>query len=213
MMNGHRFCYISKIKDSEKPIDWYMCSTYSIPDPENPRNLTTIKITTYLEGQVINCRKCLEQHETSKCSGNQMPKRNPKLEIFRGHLNPLSNFYPVKLSVEDQEYTSLEQGYQHIKAIYHRKPELAEKIMKSSNGQEAQLLGQTLTSDQLLLEWEKEHKLTTMKTLVNIKFVQCPMFSQKLMATVGKELVEGTRDTYWGSGLLPSDTAATPKEQ
>ena len=56
MMNGHRFCYISKIKYSEKPIDRY--STYSRPDPENPRNLTTIKITTYLEGHAINCRKC-----------------------------------------------------------------------------------------------------------------------------------------------------------
>ena len=56
-----------------------------------------------------------------------------KVVYFAGEFSPLSNLYACNLTIDDKEYSSVEQFYQYQKAMDQKEPELAFKIMESNN--------------------------------------------------------------------------------
>ena len=124
----------------------------------------------------------------------------PNLEIFRGPKNPLSNFFETNIQIEDLHFISIEHVYQYTKAKYHGLNDLAIDIQQAKSPRNAQLLGNTIVD--IDNEWNKDK--------LEAKYEQCPGFVQKIHNTSDKLLVEGTKNLFWASGLLPGETASTP---
>lgn len=200
LLNGNRFCYASRINEH---LPRY--SVYSIPDPLQPTSLVDIQITVYYDNQPINCRKCLEDHETKDCNSGGY---NANLEIFRGEKNPLSNFYPVDLHSHNLTFPTAEHLYQYNKATKLDTPREAEAILAASRPIEAMRIGNSIKANNVE-EWE-DSKLQNMRAILEAKFQACPDFRDKLMDTQDKFLVEATNNLYWASGLPPRATANQP---
>ena len=200
VLSGHRFCYVTAIKTQQPRF-----GTYGIPNPVNTKELIETQISVYYENQKVNCRKCYSyEHQAKDCGSNNV--RNPNLEIFRGKTNPLSNFYPVDLMVEEITFTSVEQLYQYTKASFHGRDDLAEKILKSTTPRSAQVIGDSI--NEVSDDWDGECS-NIMKRLLALKFQESEDFRNKIEDTGNKIIVEGTSNTTWGSGLSPSLTAST----
>ena len=174
-------------------------SVYQIPGPDTThKELVDIKITVYYTGQVVNCRRCLsEEHEAKNCGKAKRPAYNPDLEIFRGHKNSLSNFYETPITMDEQHYSSGEQFYQFMRAVYNDQWDAANKIREDKTGREAQITGDTIEATNILDSWEEDQD-TVMKTMFCAKLEQCEVFKRKLLSTGTKVLVEATRDTHTG---------------
>ncbi|XP_078687289.1 uncharacterized protein LOC144919654 [Branchiostoma floridae x Branchiostoma belcheri] len=60
---GHRFCYVSKIRES-----FPRYTTYSIPDPMDVNSLMDVEVTIFHDGQKVNCKSCkADDHVFSDC--------------------------------------------------------------------------------------------------------------------------------------------------
>lgn len=125
---------------------------------------------------------------------------------FKGEYDFLSNFYPspVKLREEgdDYVYPTVEHAYQAAKTTdwaerdLFKKPTIAYKgkIVKLTPGI-AKKLGREIT-----LRWDWEHiKIAKMTELLYDKFL-IPELKEKLIATCGRDLIEGNHwgDKFWG---------------
>jgi len=63
LYSGHRFCYVSKIRES-----FPRYTTYSIPDPIDETSLMDVEVTIFHDGQRVNCKSCkAEDHAFSDC--------------------------------------------------------------------------------------------------------------------------------------------------
>lgn len=111
----------------------------------------------------------------------------------------LSNFYSVKVEVFDAVWATAEHAYAASK-VYGVDDELYEQILKSSDPQEAKLLGRN--APVIRSDWE-EVKYDIMKTVVWAKFSQNGELGRKLLETGNAYLQEGTfwDDLVWGVNL------------
>jgi predicted NAD-dependent protein-ADP-ribosyltransferase YbiA (DUF1768 family) len=55
--------------------------------------------------------------------------------------------YPCDIQFNQHRYTSVEQGFQHTKAIALERKDIAEKIMKTSTGIQAKKAAEELNED------------------------------------------------------------------
>ena len=208
LLNGNRFCYVTEVT---KEIPRH--SVFSISDPSDPTVLVDIKITTYYEGQSINCWKCLQlDHTARECNSNNTntrERRNENLEIFRGERNPLSNFYPVSLTSEEQNFSSSEQLYQYRKAVILNQPEDAQEILRTTKPLDIKAIGDRINEKVDTTKWE-DVKVAEMRSVLELKFHTCKEFREKLKNSQDKILVEATNNLFWGSGLPPKATATQP---
>ncbi|KAI8479859.1 hypothetical protein Bbelb_424280 [Branchiostoma belcheri] len=63
LYSGHRFCYVSKIRES-----FPRYTTYSIPDPMDVNSLMDVEVTIFHDGQKANCKSCkADDHVFSDC--------------------------------------------------------------------------------------------------------------------------------------------------
>lgn len=113
---------------------------------------------------------------------------------FNGEHSFLSNFYPCPLFYDGASYSSVEHAYQAAKTLDPDKRQRfqADGMLTATMAKKA---GRTL---QLRFDWENV-KLNVMRHLLRLKFQQ-PDLRHKLLATGGKELVEGNTwgDRFWG---------------
>ena len=115
-----------------------------------------------------------------------------------GHLDPLSNFYPCKISWRHQTFNSVEQAYQWYKAIAHDSQSTANKILKCEKAIDCK----RIANDELpaLNDTWDIHKLDIIYNLLITKGQQCAKFFEELVQSVGYDIVHPVKDAFWGSG-------------
>jgi ribA/ribD-fused uncharacterized protein len=114
------------------------------------------------------------------------------INSFSGKYHFLSNFYPVKISLDEVVYPTVEHAYQAAKTFSE---DQRAAILKSETPGIAKRLGRLVT---LRNDWE-DVKFLLMKELVTQKFCY-PELEDLLKSTYPHELIEGNTwgDTYWG---------------
>lgn len=120
--------------------------------------------------------------------------------IVQGENDPLSNFYNFSLEYEAVNYSSLEQCYQHLRAIRAKKSALAASILKAKFPQEAKSL-----SKQIPRLDNRDADVSLMENLLHMKAGCCASFRSALSSSGSAILIHSTHpsDRFWGSGLFP----------
>ena len=110
---------------------------------------------------------------------------------FRGEYAFLSNFYPVKVTLDGVEYPCVEVAFQAAKTLNP----VERKRFQGVTAAESKKLGRKVT---LRPNWNKE-RLTVMASLLAQKFNPTSELFRKLRKIEG-EIVEdnGWGDTFWG---------------
>ena len=134
-------------------------------------------------------------------------KARPQVMTFNGPKNPLSNFFPVKLTVNGETYCSSEQAYQHRKANFIGQTQAADLIMRNSSPTAIKAIGNSL---QYSSDWEGR-KAAEMRKIAQAKLQQCPELYDILNNNPNAVFAESVMNqNYWGSGLSSRETALTP---
>ena len=125
---------------------------------------------------------------------------------FFGALNPLSNFYESKFTVEGIEYISSEQYIQAQKALLFKDEASYNKIMGATNSLDCKNAAQSVRNFDRST-WETSAGLLCKEGL-KAKFNQNPYLLDTLINKTGnKKLVECANDWLWANGIpLYSDT-------
>ena len=131
--------------------------------------------------------------------------QTPRVRAFRGHKDPLSNFYPADIYCEGILFKSAEHRYQYKKAMHHGDDRIAEKVLRAHNALEAMRLGEGVHKSD---HW-KRMALQVMRPTLMVKAQQVAIFRQALRDSGTSILVEATSDRYWGSGLNPPECRQT----
>ena len=118
---------------------------------------------------------------------------------FYSKHSPFSNFYPCKLTVDNDSFTSVEQAYQATKAKLAGRDDIAMKIMSETDCLSMAKLGESIKLPRDS-PWFAQRE-TIMKKIVLCKFSQNVSLRAKLNATAERKLVETTRDSFWGAGV------------
>jgi ribA/ribD-fused uncharacterized protein len=121
----------------------------------------------------------------------------------------LSNFYPCDIQYNQHSYNSVEQGFQHTKAIALERQDIADKIMNTSTGSQAKKAAEDLNEED---ECWNIIKAEVMNELIKAKIKCCEEFKNALIESGDKVLAEATSNIYWASGLSPELTACTKPE-
>ena len=124
---------------------------------------------------------------------------------FYGASSPLSNFYPVTVSVFGKLYTTSEHAYQYCKVNYFNRPELMDKIEAAPTPLEAKRMTnkiEILPRDKA--DWEKQ-ALNDMYEICLRKVWQNEDVKRNLLATGDRLIVEASLDTFWGVGVKLTD--------
>ena len=116
---------------------------------------------------------------------------------FQGHPSMLSNMASCPVEYEGEEYRSVEEAFQHQKAICCGDRRGAERVLQSASAYKAKIEGGGVTTT---AEWDqKEEKV--MLDLLRAKFKKNHRQRRALLDTGDKALVEFTQDRKWGCGL------------
>ena len=130
---------------------------------------------------------------------------------FYGRYTPLSNFYPVGISIDSFVFTSVEQYYQYKRALFCGERQLADEILLCDDPIDAKSLGNRLNLKDK--EWYGPAADKTMKQALLHKF-EIPQYKQFLKNTEEQLLVEANKfDMYFGIGLAPKDPKALDRNQ
>lgn len=118
------------------------------------------------------------------------------IEEFKGEHNFLSNFWRSEVTLDGQEYSTVEHAYQAAKTFI---PAERRKIKEASTPGIAKKLGRKVT---LRSDWD-EIRLKVMEDLLRQKFTKHYNLRLSLLATGDKYLQEGNTwgDDYWGYDL------------
>ena len=153
---------------------------------DNDRN------TSYVcDVQTKNRYEPLANNGTSSNAAEQ-----DKVSFVEGHRDPLSNCYTTKFTWNRTTFHSLEQAFQHEKAMRHRDPDTAKEIMRSKHAGIAQKLGRNV---RLHPGWDKD-KDGVMQMMLQQKYRQCDAFRRALHQTESNRIVQRSADRYWGTG-------------
>lgn len=116
---------------------------------------------------------------------------------FQGPSSPYSNMHPARFSDDKgQAYESVEQAYQHKKALAHDKALVANKILATRDPMKIKKLSKQVPTSKAWLKNENQ----VMEDLLRCKFTQNESLAHALVKTEGLELHEATSDRKWGTG-------------
>ena len=141
----------------------------------------------------------------TKLSGfNVTSTSNDDSLAFFGELNAFSNFHPCTFVIDGTSYNCSEQYIQHRKALFFGDNDSANRILNASTGLECKRLSKDIDNYEHA-DWKEVAKYQCLKGITE-KFVQNPTLLGTLLNTGTKVLVEGSRDSLWGTGVdLHSD--------
>ena len=127
----------------------------------------------------------------------------PAIVSFRGEHHFLSNFYPAKVSYEDDVYASVEHAYQAAKTEDREWREVIQR--ETTTASEAKRIGGHVLKRP---EGWDTRRLFIMLSLLYQKFGQDTALCKMLLATDNAKLIEGNTwgDTFWG--MVKGRTAA-----
>lgn len=116
---------------------------------------------------------------------------------YRGRESIFSNFYPAPFEIDEVRYNSVEQYYQHCKAVACNNLERARKIMICTDPRRIKELGDGIRND---ADW-LPNRVLTLHTGVMAKFHQNPDLAIALISTGPVKLYEATTDKFFGCGI------------
>ncbi len=97
--------------------------------------------------------------------------------MFRGQINPVSNYNVCGITVSDIWYPTSEHAYQHKKAVEMNDVELAHKILNTPTPQDPKYYGNQLRTN---VYWHSI-KQGVMYGIIQVKVNQCTEFDQRLV--------------------------------
>ena len=134
-------------------------------------------------------------------------KENDSIVGYFGELNPLSNFFPAKFTVNAVQYISSEQYIQASKATYFSDADAYNQIMGCKTSADCKELSRKIKGiDQS--KWDS-NAADLCRVGIREKFVQNPILLEILVNRTGnKRIVECSKDRLWGTGtpLAQSDS-------
>jgi ribA/ribD-fused uncharacterized protein len=118
---------------------------------------------------------------------------NQTIGNFKDEYRFLSNFWPVRIFIEDHWYASTEHAFQAMKTL---DPIMRSRIKNAETSAAAKKLGQQVD---IRPDWENV-KIQYMRYLVWYKFSQYEDLKAQLLATGDAKLIEGNHwgDRFWG---------------
>ena len=152
--------------------------------------------------QSKSCARCHhDDHNTSqtdKCVAYQ--QKQDDVEPFRHPNNVLLINFPCKITFDRQEFNSAEHCYQWLKWTELMEPELAERVFKTPSAALAKQISSQMPVDKILTDWNNK-KLDVMRKVLLAKLECCSLYSDVLLKSDTKVLVECTKDEYWGANM------------
>jgi ribA/ribD-fused uncharacterized protein len=134
-----------------------------------------------------------EEEEEEEEKEPEVIQFNSKSATF----NELSNFHPVKITIDDKEYPSVEHYFQAMKFTLN--PDFQEKIVAAKTAAMAKALGGTKVIP-IRADWDTVRD-DIMRAGLRAKFTQHEDLKQLLISTGDKILQEASpTDVYWGIG-------------
>lgn len=116
----------------------------------------------------------------------------------------LSNWYPVKFTVDSVVFSSMEQFMMYKKALYFGDYNIAKRILASNDVAYIKELGR-LVSNYNESYWNGIRQIVVFEGLL-AKFSQNESLKEQLKATNGSILAEcAVKDRIWGIGLSMND--------
>ena len=109
-----------------------------------------------------------------------------------------SNMSRSELVFEGQDYTSAEQGIQHLNAGHHLVFNIAETILRTHEAKEIKKISHDIPKSE---EWNKIAP-TKLWELTDAKYYQNPELMEMLLDTAPYQLVEASIDDKWGGGAF-----------
>ena len=100
-------------------------------------------------------------------------------------------------------YPTLEHGYQATHALECNDIEAYKDVLKAPTAADAKAVGSRIPFSE---HWETV-KGPHIEELQYAKYMQHPHLREKLCSTVGKTLIEASKDHYWGAGVLINNLA------
>ena len=154
-------------------------------------------LDSLMKGCQVNVKEGVSSVFTdSRYKRNKKEKKKEKL-LFRGHESPFSNFFPVEgLVVDNISFTTTEAAYVHHKALFHHDRWTAESVKSSRTGFHAKRLGDKIRTSSA---WQQK-KVDVMDNLIRAKLKTSAVVWKALQETGDRELVENTKDAFWGQG-------------
>lgn len=143
----------------------------------------------------------------ARCFNNQVPPviknlQSAKLVYFNGAKDPLSNFWPVHLTVRGKTYKSLEHAYQSRKASFLGNLKIQTAIEQAHSASRAKLLSKALKPTPAQQVTWLENRVAIMKELLEHKHHQCDAFRAKLSENSQAYFLETTTDDFWACGAM-----------
>ena len=139
----------------------------------------------------------------SGSDGNQSPIK------FKGKTCKLSNFYPCRVEIYGQVFTSSEVAYQWRKAMFMRERGVADQIRGLEEAREAKAVAKRAFGKQAWVHWDvrrkelsdrwDQEKIGVMRQILRAKARGCEEFVQVLRESEGRQLQENVPgERVWG---------------
>ena len=129
--------------------------------------------------------------------------KTDKVLIFGGinsDYHELSNYYGCDISYQNKKFSSIEQCYQHSKAMMFGDNRAAASVLQATDPGEQKFLAKNIKGFNVNT-WNKA-KVGLMKDILHCKFDQHPNLAKKLCETGNLHLGEAIqRDTFYGIGF------------
>ena len=143
-------------------------------------------------------------------------KEDDQVVGYFGELNPLSNFFPAKFTIDGHSFISSEQYIQASKAKYFGDLEVYSQIMGCKHSVDCKDFSRKIKGVDNV-KWENV-AADLCRPGIREKFVQNPILLDILVKCTGtKRIVECSKDRLWGTGIplaqvdcLDSDCWITP---
>lgn len=131
--------------------------------------------------------------------------------FFKGHRDMLSNMHRCLVNYDDYTFTSAEQAYQHTKAIYCHRPDLAHRIFHCQCPYQIKALGKLVKTNRI---WY-QNRVRILRLIVRAKLQQNPAIAQTLRSIPpGAPIAECVPGSYfWACGLDKATARRTPPAQ
>jgi ribA/ribD-fused uncharacterized protein len=124
-----------------------------------------------------------------------------KFTVCHGKDDPISNFYEFPFSYGGRNYRSLEQGYQHVRAVGDGDHILATEILKAQTPSDAKRLSHRLAR-RLSNTQAQDDDVNRMRSMLQAKTRQCLEYREALRKSGTRIIVHSTyaKDKFWASG-------------
>ena len=203
-----RGVYVSE----DLPDEWLDCRKVLKPIYNAAKRMEKFKQSTFLSRDklIINGKAYTTEDVGSLESLIDMPNTCQRADtekiVFQGCHSVYSNLHLVNFSIENIEYTSVEQFLQAGKAALFDDDHSHYKIMNCKNPYKIKKLGSRIRN------YEPERWKKTMRGLcykaMKAKFQQNSTLRGLLLNTGHKKIVESTAEPVWGNGMRLFDKNA-----